>query len=291
MNHTEPDVEELTIVANKFYDQAQDAATGMLEAAWQSGQALVKIKATLKHGEWMTWVKTNFHGSHDTANRYMLLAANYASLRNLSVHPDIDAALKAIRAAKAKPKPKDPAPQPKPAPKADDPVVVDAINEMEAKGESYTARDVVEKVAAQGVKVSVDTVERKRNAVREGLNATPAAWDTIPGTAQEKINREVKRMYKTLEAQLKAKQTEQIKQQVEILVGMQRDALKIKEIRAKHIIDSAKGVVTQDEYNLIRSCLHPDSRASVTDEKLAKAFRVFNTDQIKAVLVKVEGKK
>ena len=48
----------------------------------------------------------------------------------------------------------------------------------------------------------------------------------------------------------------------------------------------AKGLITLDEYNVIRSCLHPDSRASVSDKKLAAAFRLFNDSRIKTLLVK-----
>lgn len=36
-----------------------------------------------------------------------------------------------------------------------------------------------------------------------------------------------------------------------------------------------KGIISKATYNLIWSCLHPDSRGSVTDEKLARAFREF----------------
>ncbi|WP_407687229.1 hypothetical protein [Mycobacterium sp. HUMS_1102779] len=54
--------------------------------------------------------------------------------------------------------------------------------------------------------------------------------------------------------------------------------------RAK--LTAAKGLITPDEYNVIRSCLHPDSRASASDRKLARAFRVFNAPLIKALLVK-----
>jgi hypothetical protein len=38
----------------------------------------------------------------------------------------------------------------------------------------------------------------------------------------------------------------------------------------------SRGIFTRAEYDLIRSCLHPDSRASASDRKLANAFRSFN---------------
>jgi hypothetical protein len=51
-------------------------------------------------------------------------------------------------------------------------------------------------------------------------------------------------------------------------------------------VQRAKGLITPDEYNIIRSCLHPDSRMSVTDAKLETAFRVFNDSRVKTLLVK-----
>ena len=51
-------------------------------------------------------------------------------------------------------------------------------------------------------------------------------------------------------------------------------------------VQRAKGLITVEEFNLVRSCLHPDSRNSVTDEKLAAAFRVLNDPKVKALLVK-----
>jgi hypothetical protein len=40
---------------------------------------------------------------------------------------------------------------------------------------------------------------------------------------------------------------------------------------------SAGGILSRSTYNLILSCLHPDSRASVSDAKLAQAFDAFKT--------------
>jgi hypothetical protein len=48
----------------------------------------------------------------------------------------------------------------------------------------------------------------------------------------------------------------------------------------------AKGLITPSDYTTILSCLHPDSRNSVSDEKLAAAFRLFNDSRLKTLLVK-----
>lgn len=48
----------------------------------------------------------------------------------------------------------------------------------------------------------------------------------------------------------------------------------------RQILDARLGVFTRSEYDLIRSCLHPDSRSSASDDKLAIAFQVFNDADI-----------
>ncbi len=44
---------------------------------------------------------------------------------------------------------------------------------------------------------------------------------------------------------------------------------------ADEVIKARKGVMPPETFNLIWSCLHPDSRRGVSDERLAEAFRVF----------------
>lgn len=301
-NKNEADVDELITVANKFYDEAQAAAIGVLESAWKSGEALVKIKATMKHGEWLPWIEANFHGDASTATRYMQLA-NHASLHDLTKYDSINAALKAISAKKAKDKPAPKSrPEPKPAPKADAPILADAINTLEDRGVKYTARDVVEIVATEGVEVSVDTVERKRKAVRAERNAPPVDYDSLTGTVKEKWDRVEATLRRKLEREYNTRllaEVDQIKAQLKDDVKAYKEQLdaeaeagraKRDASREKYDIAvaayKAKGLIPLDDYNLIRSCLHPDSRASVTDEKLASAFRVFNNPKIKALLVK-----
>lgn len=49
---------------------------------------------------------------------------------------------------------------------------------------------------------------------------------------------------------------------------------------ARRVLAARNGILSRSDYDLIRSCLHPDSRLSVTDQKLANAFRVFNEAEI-----------
>ena len=52
------------------------------------------------------------------------------------------------------------------------------------------------------------------------------------------------------------------------------------EADARRVLNARKGIITRADYDVIRSCLHPDSRLSVSDSKLAKAFRIFNEAEI-----------
>src|SRR5262249_25491475 len=45
----------------------------------------------------------------------------------------------------------------------------------------------------------------------------------------------------------------------------------------RHVVQSREsGIMTHANFKFIRSCVHPDSRKSASDEKLHRAFRVFN---------------
>lgn len=201
---------------------------------------------------------------------------------------------------KPKPQPDVPKPKPpKPAPKADRPDVEEKINEFEDRGEKYSAKDVVEAV---GGDISVDTVERKQKAVRAERAAPPVAWDTIPHTSQVKleqakrgIRRELEREFRTrlmaAQDQYRAECDANVaayKAQLDSTaraLNMMRDDER-RRLQMSIDVYKAKGLITSAEYDLIRSCLHPDSRLSVSDEKLAKAFRLFNDERIKTLLVK-----
>ena len=171
-----------------------------------------------------------------------------------------------------KEEPAKPKRKPRPAPKRDDPIVVDIINEFEDEGEDYACQDVVEEAAAQGVEVSPSTVERKRAAVRAERDAAPIGWDTVPDPAKEKIERVVRQRERQLEAEFEQRVDAEVKARMEPAWAVANKTY----ADARNVLEHRKGLFTRADYDLIRSCLHPDSRLSVTAEKLAQAFRVFN---------------
>jgi hypothetical protein len=75
-------------------------AKWLVEASLQ-GEALNRAKKAMGHGRWLEWVKIHCPFAHDTANRYISAAANYAAVRNLN--PDLgqlEIAAKLIRERK-----------------------------------------------------------------------------------------------------------------------------------------------------------------------------------------------
>jgi len=123
-------------------------------------------------------------------------------------------------------------------------------------------------------------------------------WASLPGTVAQKLEAARHRIRRELEAE-KLAEFDQYRAQCDANVAAHKaqldaDAQKQRVMRDEERrryqlnIDAyrAKGLITPDEYNIIRSCLHPDSRASVSDKKLAEAFRVFNDSRIKTLLVK-----
>jgi hypothetical protein len=72
------DLPTLASVANRWHADAENARANMVEYAVRAGEALVAAKELCKKSKqkWMPWVKENFDGSHDLANKYMRLAKN-----------------------------------------------------------------------------------------------------------------------------------------------------------------------------------------------------------------------
>lgn len=136
--------------------------------------------------------------------------------------------------------------------------------------------------------------------------ATPVIWDTIPGTQREKLDRVKASIRKELEKEFRTRllaELDQYRAKLDSDFAAHKAAYDAENQRFNAVrdderrryrevieINRAKGLITPSEYDLIRSCLHPDSRLSASDEKLAAAFRVFNESRIRTLLVKEDNK-
>lgn len=83
--------------------------------AKNAGEVLIKVKAALKHGEWLPWLTANVEVSERSARGYMSIAANWAQLSAKSATV-ADLTLRGALDALSKPKP---AALPKSVPVAD----------------------------------------------------------------------------------------------------------------------------------------------------------------------------
>jgi hypothetical protein len=87
-------------------------------------------------------------------------------------------------------------------------------------------------------------------------------------------------MRRQVRKELEAEFEPRIQAEVQRRVGQSREELDRLRAEARRVLDAREGIFTKKDYDLIRSCLHPDSRASVTDQKLSTAFRIFNEANI-----------
>ena len=181
-------------------------------------------------------------------------------------------------------KPPKPKPPPKPAPKRDDARLADAIYDRESEGASYTATDIVDDVAARGLDISIETAQRAMREERIARcamdEATPIDWSSLPMTAAKKIDAARRQIRRELEAEIEPR----VQAEVQRRIGKAFDRIEEQYDKIERFESAQRnGIFTKADYNLIKSCLHPDSRASVSDEKLANAFRVFNEANVKLV--------
>lgn len=74
-------IEALKERANKLHERVEEAATEVLKSAKKAGEALIKAKALVGHGEWLSWLEENFKGSATNAQNYMRVAKHWDELQ------------------------------------------------------------------------------------------------------------------------------------------------------------------------------------------------------------------
>lgn len=143
----------------------------------------------------------------------------------------------------------------------------------------------VEPVAPAATAVTLDQVADGEVVV---------AYSSLPGTAKEKIKAVTRWIVKDCEAELEdireaieAEHAARIGADVQSFLEERIKNLEAREAKAEAIINAHKGKapLTEKEYQLISNLMHQDTRLSATDGKLHRASLLFNTDQVRAVLV------
>lgn len=190
----------------------------------------------------------------------------------------------------------------------DNTTIRDVVESMPGK----SASDIVETLESRGIvnpntgkTPSRDTVEDVMRVVEAVRSAAPVDYETIPGNKREQFDNAVKRERKKLDREYAEKLAAEIaeyKAQCDQNVAAykaQLDEQAAKDIAVRNkerasyklgleSIREQNGIISVSEYKLIKTCLHPDSRASASDERLATAFRLFSDPKIEIRIVKNE---
>lgn len=168
-------------------------------------------------------------------------------------------------------------------------------------GKPHSRKDIADRygISESTARDPIKTAE----GIIKGRNET-IDWDSIPGSKQEALERAKRSIRKELEREYAAKLAEAVKEEraqyVESLAQrkakldedfQQMQALasaEYEKYRRINAIQKAKGgIITKAQYLTVIACLHPDNSAS--PEKRAEAFRIFNDDRVKLLLVKEDS--
>jgi hypothetical protein len=168
-------------------------------------------------------------------------------------------------------------------------LVADKDNGLDISRSAVAERyGVAESTTRDSIKVAEGIIAGRERGRDEATNID---WSTVPGTAKDKLSTLERKIRKEVEAQVRAEVEAEKAEWLERQKSMQSKATErtneqYRQYTAVIKANRDKGVMVLDDFNVIRSCLHPDSRQSVTDEKLALAFRLFNDPAVKMRLVK-----
>jgi len=289
------DIDEFIIIDKRIdaaEDRSGDAVRESLRDRWEFGRLLLTKRRgkQLPKGDLTKLAKRI--GKSERELRYrMQFAERYPTEAEVCTAVQTFSSWTQLR--KSLPQPSPQGPRPAPHPKYDE------VIELHEQGANR-----FEIAEATGVHPrSVDRVVREeRIAAQAVAEATPIDWNTIPGNQQAKLDRAKAAIRKQLEKEFRTRllaELDQYHAKLDADFAAHKAAYDAQNAALNAMRDEerrrykegiavyrAKGLITSDEYNTIRSCLHPDSRASVTEEKLAAAFRLFNESRIKTLLVK-----
>ena len=142
-----------------------------------------------------------------------------------------------------------------------------------ALSDAGVARDQIARKVGVGRR-QVDRVMEVENARREG---PPPVIDTrtLPKSAREKLDAAIRAHRKKLDQEFELRVLDECEKRLDELslpayAKELEDAQQL--LRSRH-----KGIMPRSVFQLIRSCLHPDARNSVSDKRLHEAFHEFST--------------
>jgi hypothetical protein len=133
------------------------------------------------------------------------------------------------------------------------------------QGKTYEqVRDELGLKSVQTVKTAV--------AREEGRREPEVNRDELSMTAQQKFDAAIRQHKAKLDASYHKAVDERVRQRIDEIV---LPHWKQKIDQAQELYQRRRGLMTKETFNTIRRALHPDSRHSISDNKLAEAFDAF----------------
>jgi hypothetical protein len=129
-----------------------------------------------------------------------------------------------------------------------------------------------------------DIVVRKATAIEQGRREERADPQIDPASlslsARQKLDAAIRQHKRNGDAELAEQRAQLVAEFDQLRIDWLR---KFNERQAEYdaVISARKGVMTRKTFDAIRRCLHPDSRDSVSSERLAEAFRLFSKLELK----------
>lgn len=136
------------------------------------------------------------------------------------------------------------------------------------EGKSFEQAGAAVGVSNIVVRKAVAT-ERGRRQERADPQIDPA---TLSISAQQKLTSAIRQHQRALDAEFDKRLQQRLH---EVLADTVLPAYNKSYAEYQDVIQARKGVMDKATFNRIRRCLHPDSRNSVSDEKLREAFNLF----------------
>lgn len=126
-------------------------------------------------------------------------------------------------------------------------------------------------------------------AAQPVTNREPAPIDanTLPGSAQQKLEAAIWQHKKNLDRELERRVHEESAKLRAMWNEIHLPNYRKKLAEAERAIKARKGVMNRATFKIFLTCLHPDSRKSLSDERMGEAFRLLN--DLEPVLVKEEA--
>ena len=120
--------------------------------------------------------------------------------------------------------------------------------------------------------VTFDMAITAELARREALNEPDIDRALLAMSAQEKLDAATRQYKRRLDLEFEKRVLDEIRRRVTdvILPYYQKE-----QAQAKAAMNARKGVMDKATFDKIRRCLHPDSRKTASDERLAEAFDAF----------------